>query len=311
MSPDVPSPGTALTVGSFDGVHVGHQAIVRALVRRAHAAALPAVVVTFEPHPLQILRPGSGPALLTDRLEKARYLAALGVDRLQVVAFTPEFARLEADAFVRDVLVGGLGCRELVVGEDHRFGRARAGGMSELRALAAELELALEVVPRVQIEGAPASSTRTRRAVEEGDLGLAARLLGRPYGVFARVARGAGRGAGLGVPTVNLPVRPGKQMPPVGIYACRADVGRRSYPAAVHWGPRPTFDDTLSVLEAHLLGFAGDLYGVWVEVLFLERLREVLRFGDADELATAMVEDLRRTAEIAGAGTALQIGEIR
>jgi riboflavin kinase/FMN adenylyltransferase len=305
------APGTVLTVGSFDGVHVGHQAILRALVRRARAAKRPAVVVTFEPHPLRVLRPASPPLLLTERAEKAARLSALGVDRLHVIAFTPEFARVEAPAFVRDVLVGGLGCRELVVGEDHRFGRGRAGGMTELRALALEHGLDLEVVPRVEVEGSPASSTRTRRAVAEGDLGLAFRLLGRPYGVFAPVVRGAGRGAGLGVPTVNLPVAADKQMPPVGIYACRAEVGGRTYPAAVHWGPRPTFDETPAVLEAHLLDFAGDLYGAWVEVLFLDRLRDVVRFDDAQALARAMREDLRRAAEIAHAWPALQIGETR
>jgi riboflavin kinase/FMN adenylyltransferase len=310
VSPDA-APGAVLTVGSFDGVHVGHQAIVRALVGRARATGLPAVVVTFEPHPLRVLRPASAPLLLTEGSEKAARLAALGVDRLHVIAFTPEFARLEASAFVRDVLVGGLLCRELVVGEDHRFGRARAGGMSELHVLAGQLGLGLEVVPRVEVEGAAASSTRTRRAVADGDLALAARLLGRPYAVFAPVARGAGRGVGLGVPTVNLPVTAEKQMPPVGIYACRAEVDGRSHPAAVHWGPRPTFGERQPVLEAHLLDFAGDLYGSWVEILFLERLRDVVRFDDADELASAMREDLRRTAEIAHAEAALQIRETR
>jgi riboflavin kinase/FMN adenylyltransferase len=301
--------GAVLTVGSFDGLHVGHQAIVRALVRRARAAALPAMLVTFEPHPLDVLRPGSAPALLSDPMEKAARLAALGVDRLHVLAFTPEFARIEAGGFVRDVLVRELGCRELVVGEDHRFGRGRTGGMAELRALTAELGLALEVVPRVEVDGAPVSSTRTRRAVAEGDLGLAARLLGRPYGVFARVERGAGRGAGLGVPTVNLAVPARKQMPPEAIYACRAEVGGRGYAAAAHWGPRPTFSDPTPTLEAHLLGFTGELYGEWVELLFLERLREVVRFEDGASLSRAMSEDLRRAAEIARGATALQMRE--
>lgn len=303
--------GAALTVGSFDGIHLGHQAIVRALLRRARTAGLPAAVVTFEPHPLEVLRPGSGPSLLTDRAEKTARLAALGVDRLEVLDFTPEFARVEPDEFVREVLVGDLGCRELVVGEDHRFGHARAGGMPELRALAAELGLALEVVPRVYVDGEPASSTRTRRAVAEGDLRLAARLLGHPYAVFGPVERGAGRGAALGVPTVNLRVHPRKQMPPTGIFACRAEVGAHSYAAAVHWGPRPTFEDPVPILEAHLLGFTGDLYGEWVEILFLERLREVVRFGDAGELSQAMAEDLQRTAEIADAAVTLQMDESR
>jgi riboflavin kinase/FMN adenylyltransferase len=302
---------TALTVGSFDGLHVGHQAIVRALLRRARAASLPAVVVTFEPHPLAVLRPGAGPPLLTDRAEKEVLLAASGVDRMQILRFTPEFARMEPGAFVRDVLVGALECRELVVGEDHRFGHARAGGLRELRQLAAELGLGLEIVSRVHVGGAPASSTRARAAVAEGDLELAARLLGRAYGVFAPVARGAGRGAALGVPTVNLPVDPDKLMPPHGIYACRAEVGGRSFAAAAHWGPRPTFGDDAPVLEAHLLGCEADLYGEWVALAFLERLRGVERFEDPGELARAMAEDLRRAAEIVEPLAALQMREIR
>jgi riboflavin kinase/FMN adenylyltransferase len=304
-------PRSALTVGSFDGVHLGHQAILRALVRRAHAAGLPSVVVTFEPHPMAVLRPGTGPALLTDRAEKTVRLAALGVDRVHVLRFTPEFARIEPEAFVRDLLVGELGCRQLVVGEDHRFGHARAGGMAELRKLADDFALGLEVVPPVRVEGAPASSTRTRNAIAQADLLLAEKLLGRPYGVFAPVVRGEGRGVALGVPTVNLPVDPRKQMPPAGIYACRIEIEGRLYAAAAHWGPRPTFADERPVLEAHVLGWEGDLYGAWLELGFLERLRGIVAFGTAEELARAMEEDLRRAAEVAGGGSALQVGESR
>lgn len=291
----------ALTVGSFDGVHVGHQAVIGALVRRARRADLPAVLVTFEPHPLEVLRPGHGPKLLTERTEKAALLAGHGVDRVHVLRFTPDFANLEAGPFVTDVLVGKFGCRELVVGEDHRFGRARSGGPRELDRLAAELGFGLEVVPSVEIEGAPVSSTRTRAALAAGDLERAARLLGRPYGVLAPVVHGRGRGKDLGYPTANLRLGERKQMPPEGIYACRATVGGRSLPAAAHWGGRPTFGDPAPVLEAHLLGHVGELYGRWVEIVFLERLRDVVRFAGPEELAGAMSEDVRRAAEIAGA----------
>jgi riboflavin kinase/FMN adenylyltransferase len=299
----------ALTSGSFDGIHVGHRAVLSALLRRARQSSLPAALVTFEPHPLEVLRPDRPPPLLTERAEKVARLAELGLDRLHVLRFTPEFARIEPRPFVRDVLVGRLGCRVLVVGEDHRFGHARAGGSPELRELAGELGLGLEIVPRVAVDGEPASSTRTRQAVAAGDLDLAARLLGRPYGVFGRVVRGAGRGRTLGYPTANVAVGERKQMPPEGIYACRATFGGRTLAAAVHWGGRPTFGDPARVLEAHLLGHVGDLYGEWLELAFVERLRGVVRFDGADALARAMEEDLRRTAEIAWQGPALQLGE--
>lgn len=314
----------ALAVGTFDGIHLGHRAVLHALTRRAAQASLPPTVVTFEPHPLEVLRPGSAPDLLTSRAEKIALLAELGIERVHVLRFTAEFARLEARAFVRELLVGRLGCRELVAGEDHRFGRERAGGLGELRELARELGLGLEVVPRVEVEGAPVSSTRVRHALAAGDLELAARLLGRRYGVFAQVVRGAGRGAALGFPTVNLALDARKQMPPEGIYACRATVRGGAVPAAAHWGSRPTFGEEARVLEAHLLGQGGELYGEWLDLVFLERLRDIVRFDGGEALARAMAEDLRRAAEVyverAGADSpppaargprALQLGEHR
>lgn len=299
----------ALTVGSFDGLHLGHVAVIRALVRRARDSGLPAVVVTFEPHPAELLRPDDAPGLLTSHGEKMQLLASLAVDRVHLLRFTREFAALEPREFVRDCLVARLGCRELVVGEDHRFGRHRAGGLGELRELARELDLGVEVVPRVTVDGARVSSTRVREAVAAGDLRLATRLLGRAYGVFAPVVRGAGRGAGLGFPTVNLTLDARKQMPPEGIYACRAVIGRRVFPAAAHWGGRPTFGEPDRVLEAHLVGEVGDLYGSWMELQFLERLRGIERFDGPQALVQAMTEDVERTSRIAGGSLALQSGD--
>lgn len=294
---------SALTVGSFDGLHLGHQAVLRTLLQRAGEGSLSAELVTFDPHPLEILRPGDAPPLLTPDAERLALLAGWGLNRVHVLPFTAEFARLSAREFVREILVRELGCELLVVGEDHRFGHARAGGARELVQLGRELGLGVEVVARVPVDGEPASSTRTRQAIARGDLALAERLLGRRYGAFAPVVRGAGRGTGLGVPTVNLALSRRKQMPPEGIYACRALVRGRALAAAVHWGGRPTFGEAAPVLEGHLLGYEGDLYGQWVELAFVERLRDVVRFDGAAELARAMAEDLRRTAEIA-AGTA-------
>ncbi|MFN2431665.1 MAG: riboflavin biosynthesis protein RibF [Gemmatimonadota bacterium] len=289
---------TALTVGSFDGVHRGHAAVLAALRGAADRLGLSAEVVTFEPHPLRVLRPEAAPARLASPAERALWLTEAGVDRVHVLPFTPELAALEAAPFVRDVLVGRLGCTALVVGHDHRLGRGRGGGPEELARLASELGFELQVVPPVHVDGAPVSSTRTRQAVAGGDLGLAARLLGRPYALFGPVVRGSGRGAGLGVPTANLAPAPGKQLPPEGIYACRVSADGERYPAAVHWGARPTFADATPVLEAHLIGFDGDLYGRWLELAFLEKIRDVARFGSPGDLARAMADDLRRAADV-------------
>lgn len=291
---------SAVTVGSFDGIHVGHRAVLREL-RAAAETTLPSVVVTFEPHPLSVLRPADAPPRLSDPAERALLLTDAGIDRLYVLPFTAELADLDAAAFARRVLVEKLRCRMLVAGENHRLGRDRVGGPAELRRLGAAHGFDVRIVPPVLVDGSPASSTRVRHAIGAGDLALAERLLGRPYGVFAPVVPGAGRGRQLGVPTANLAVPHSKHMPPAGIYAGRASVDGDRFPAAVHWGGVPTFGDARLGLEAHLLGFSGDLYGRWVELAFLERLRDVEAFADAETLARAMREDVRRTAQVVGA----------
>jgi riboflavin kinase/FMN adenylyltransferase len=291
-----------VTVGSFDGVHRGHLAILAALRRRAAAAGVAAEVLTFDPHPLEILRPPDAPPLLTEVAEKVDLLSAAGVDRVHVRPFTPSFASLEAGEFVRDVLAGELGASAVVVGEGHRFGRARGGGTGELRSLAAGLDVEIEVVPTLRVGGEPVSSTRIRRAVSEGRLDDAEALLGRRYGVSGVVVRGSGRGASLGVPTANVAVPRRKLLPPEGVYAARARLDGRTFAAAVHWGARPTFGEEGPVLEAHLLGWeGGPLYGRRLEVGFVERLRDVVRFETAEELAREMESDLRRAAAVAGA----------
>jgi riboflavin kinase/FMN adenylyltransferase len=288
----------ALSPGSFDGLHLGHQAVLSALLSLARDASLSAAVVTFEPHPLEVLRSDGAPALLTDRPEKNALLAELGVRRIHVLPFTREFALIEARDYIRDILVGELGCQALVVGEDHRFGRGRAAGADELRELAREFGLLFEIVPRVLVGGEPVSSTRIRQALARGDLTTAADLLGRPYGVLAPVVPGAGRGRDLGAPTINLALSAKKQMPPAGIYACRARVGNRPFAAAVHWGGRPTFGEPTPVLEAHLLDYDGDLYGEWVLLEFVAWIREVERFETIQELSQAIQEDVRRSAQV-------------
>jgi riboflavin kinase/FMN adenylyltransferase len=291
-----------VTVGTFDGVHRGHLAILEALRRRAAAAGAAADVLTFDPHPLEILRPADAPPLLTDVDEKVALLTGAGADRVHVRPFTPEFAALEAGEFVRQVLAGELGASTIVVGEGHRFGRARGGGTGELRSIAAALGLELEVVPTLRVDGEAVSSTRIRRAVAAGRLDDAEALLGRRYGVSGVVVRGSGRGASLGVPTANVAVPRRKLLPPEGVYAARARLDDRAFAAAVHWGTRPTFDEEGATLEAHLLGWdGGPLYGRRLEIAFVERLRDVVRFDTPEELAREMEADLRRAAAVAGA----------
>src|SRR5256886_2653130 len=278
--------GTVATVGTFDGIHRGHQAVLREVVRRAgQAAEGTSVLVTFDPHPLDVVNPSAAPRLLTLSDEKRVLAAALGVKRVEVVAFTPELARLGPEEFVRDVLRARFGMQELVLGYDHGFGRGRAGDVDMVRRLAREDGFAMEVVAAVKDDGQPVSSSLIRTAVAHGDLASAERGLGRAYSLRAVVERGAGRGRTIGVPTINLTSPdPRKLLPPDGVYAVRVDVGKREtgngkrYGGMMNQGPRPTFGVYARGLEIHLFDFTGDLYGATVTVEWVRRLRDTQTF---------------------------------
>lgn len=284
---------TVVTVGSFDGVHLGHQAILRRIRRRAQALEAASVLVTFDPHPLRVVRPQDAPPLLTILAEKQESLAEVGLDYAVFVPFTRAFSRYAPRQFVEEVLVRRLRAAELVIGHDHGFGRGRAGGADELARLGSEHGFTVDVVGGVEAGGSTVSSTRIRRAVAAGDMEAAAVGLGRPYALRGTVVRGLGRGRTLGFPTANLTPPPAeKLLPAEGIYAVRASVGTEIRDGLLHLGPRPTFADAPPAIELFLIDFERDIYGERVVVECLTRLREVRSFATRDELIEQMRQDL-------------------
>ena len=286
--------GDVLTLGTFDGVHLGHQAVLEEIARRATASGGRSVLVTFEPHPLEIVNPQAAPPLLTTAAEKRAVLAASPVDHVAFLPFTAALAVLPPERFVREELERRFALAELVIGYDHGFGRGRAGGVELLRRIGREDGFAVDVVPAVERDGRPVSSTQIRRAVAGGDLDTARACLGRWYSVTGEVVRGAGRGRGLGIPTLNLaPPHPRKLLPPDGVYAALVAWrgGRRG--AMLNLGPRPTFGEAVRTLEAHLFEFEGELLGETVTVEFVRRLRDVVRFASAEALTSQLDRDRR------------------
>jgi riboflavin kinase/FMN adenylyltransferase len=289
------SPGggdTIVTVGTFDGVHRGHQAVLAEIARRAGAQGLASLLVTFEPHPLEVVNPAAAPKLLTLRPEKRELLAQSEVDRLVELPFTPELARLEPEAFVRDVLRARFAMRELVLGFDHGFGRGRSGDVALLRRLGERDGFAVDVVDAVMDGGHAISSTLIRTAVAHGNLDSAARWLGRPYALQGVVERGAGRGRTIGVPTANLAAPdPRKLLPPDGVYAVRVTWRGRRFGGMMNQGPRPTFGLHARTLEVHLFDFAGELYGETITLEWVRRLRDVRAFPDRAALVAQLAAD--------------------
>ncbi len=293
-----------VTVGTFDGVHLGHRAVLAEVRRQAEMRGLRAVVVTFEPHPLRVVRPEHAPRRLTTLEEKQELLAAAGLDEVHTLPFNHELASYSPRRFVEEILIGRYGMAHLVMGYDHGIGRGRAGDVNALREIGAELGFGVDVVPALEIAGAPVSSTRIRNALAEGDVVEAARTLGRPYSLRGTVVKGAGRGKDLGYPTANIAVDdPDKLIPLEGIYAVRArGVGDRERDGVLHLGPRPTFAGEPPTIELHIFDFEGDLYGRTIEIAFCGRIREVRAFSGVAELIAAMDDDSARARALFASG---------
>ncbi len=287
------APSSVVTVGSFDGVHLGHQALIREVCRRARARQLAAVLVTFEPHPTAILAPERPVPRLTVGGERLEILAELGLDRVHVVRFDGTLATRSAEAFARDVLVSRWGVQELVVGPDAGFGRDRGGDTTTLPGLGARLGFEVTVVDPVRdANGDAISSSRIRDVVRSGALDRAATWLGRPYRLSGQVIRGAGRGGTIGIHTINLDgPAPDKVLPPDGVYAAWVEWGGGTAGAMLNQGPRPTVGDTRRSVEAHLFGFASDLYDRTVRIEWVTRLRDIRRFESLDALKRQLVQD--------------------
>ena len=288
------SRAAVVTMGTFDGVHRGHQAVLAEVTRRARAGKLASVLVTFEPHPLAVLNPAAAPKLLTLAAEKEALVQAQGIDRFVLMPFTPAVAQLDAEAFVGR-LCDEYGMHELVMGYDHGFGRGRAGDVELVERLARQRDFRMAVVDAVRDDGQPISSTLIRTAVAHGDLDSGARWLGRPYAIRGKVVRGAGRGRTIGIPTINLePPDPRKLLPPDGVYAVRVRLGAGSteqYGGMMNQGPRPTFGDQARTLEVHLFDFDGELYGETVDVEWVRRLRDVQAFPSREALVAQLERD--------------------
>ena len=294
-----PQRGSAVTIGAYDGVHLGHRHVLGLLQDMARARGLDTVVVTFDRHPASVVRPESAPLLLTDLEQKLELLDDVGIDRTVVLTFDDARAGETAQDFVNEVLVGALAARLVVVGRDFHFGHRRAGNVALLTDMGAGLGFdTVGVALEDDASGEPVSSTRIRQLVAAGDVRGAARLLGRPHQVRGQVVRGDGRGGTtLGLPTANLAVPPEIALPAEGIYACT--YGRpdgTSYRAAASYGRRPTFyaEGAQPLLEAHLIGFGGDLYGEEGQLSFVERLRGEERFDSVEALVAQMRADVER-----------------
>lgn len=287
-----------VALGTFDGVHLAHQAILGRAVARGRELGLAAVACTFDPHPVEVLQPGRAPVAISPLEERLDLIATTGIDTTVVIPFTSALAAVEPEAFVKDVLVARLSAREVVVGYNHTFGRAARGTARLLEELGGRLGFRVHVVPPYEVDGSPVSSSAIRAALQAGDVERAARLLGRPYAIRGEVVRGAGRGRSLGFPTANIePDRP--LLVKVGVYACPATVDGQTYQTVVNVGVRPTFGEDRVAVEAHVLDFSGDLYGRGVHLAFVRRLRDERRFPSVEALREqiqADVNDARRRA---------------
>ncbi|HEY9370747.1 bifunctional riboflavin kinase/FAD synthetase [Streptomyces sp.] len=294
---------SVVTIGSYDGVHRGHQLIIGRAVEKARELGVPTVVVTFDPHPSEVVRPGSHPPLLAPHHRRAELMAELGVDACLILPFTADFSKLSPADFIVKVLVDKLHARAVIEGPNFRFGHKAAGNVEFLTELGRTYDYEVEVVDLfVSGEaggGAPFSSTLTRRLVAEGDMDGAAEILGRPHRVEGVVVRGAQRGRELGYPTANVETLPHTAIPADGVYAGWLTANDERMPAAISVGTNPQFDGTERTVEAYAIDRVGlDLYGLHVAVDFLAYVRGMQKFDTIDDLLEAIADDVKRSRDL-------------
>ena len=290
-----------LTIGSYDGVHLGHQSILKQLVSGAHSAGAPAAVLAFYPHPAVVLRNRQGPYYLTSPEERAALLAEMGVDAIITHPFNSQVAGLSAQEFMTR-LKTHLGLQRLCVGHDFALGRGREGDLPRLRQLGEELGYSLNIFPEISLDGQAISSSRIRAALAEGDVSLAAGLLGRSYAVSGEIVHGDGRGRTIGIPTANLDFWRERAIPKSGVYACWAEIDGKRRQAVVNIGVRPTFisQAVQPQIEAHLLNYAADLYGKTMQLAFIAHLRDEQRFPGIEALVAQIRRDIELARELLG-----------
>ena len=287
-------PAPVVTIGNFDGVHRGHQQILKAVAQAARRCKGIAVAITFDPHPAKLLTPQMAPLLLLTLEQKLALLEAAGVDLAQVLPFTREFSRLSARNFVEQILRRALAAQVVCVGHGFRFGHGQAGDVKLLKTLAREFGLTLRIIPPVIYRGQTASSSLIRRLIVQGEVAQAARLLARPYALTGEIRVGSGRGRTLDFHTLNI-VPEQECLPARGVYVTESVLGGRAYPSATNVGVRPTFDGGPLVVESHLLDFSQTVTAGRLEVPFHQRLRDEMKFPSPDALRAQIQRDVERT----------------
>ena len=289
-----------LTLGVFDGLHLGHQLIMQTVVERAGAIGAVPTVITFEPHPRAVLHPESAPPLLQTFDQKIEALGVLGIEQTIVIHFDQAFAQIRAQDFLRDVVVDRLHAKEVYLGRGFAFGHNREGNIELLRQTSDRLGFRADEVPEVRLRGRRVSSSRIRELLQHGQVNLARGMLGRPYGVEGRVVRGAARGAGLGFPTANLQPQ-NRVIPRGGVYVTATLIDGQWRRSVTNIGSRPTFESAAkSSVETFVMNWSGDLYGDVVRVRFLHRLRDEKKFDSVDELKSQIERDVSRAQDYFG-----------
>lgn len=288
---------SVLTLGNFDGLHMGHQELVRMIIHRAKEIGALSMVVTFRPHPLKVLAPEKCPPLISIYEEKIRLFEKLGIDVLVKIPFTLEFSTMSPEDFVRDILCETLGAREIFVGYNYRFGKGREGDIRKLRALGEKYGFKVREIEQIAVDGEVVSSSKIRTLLKEGEVEHAARLLGRTYAITGIVVRGDGRGKGLGFPTANIASKH-TIIPSDGVYAVRLVVRERAYDGIANIGMRPTFSKKALAIEVHVFNFNEDIYGEDISLCFIRKIRQEKKFKGAEALVSQISADIEVAKEI-------------
>jgi riboflavin kinase/FMN adenylyltransferase len=287
----------AITIGNFDGVHMGHQALFQRVRQWAEELHGQSVVVTFDPHPLEVLFPEKAPSFITSHRQKLELIASCGIDATIVIPFDHEFARISAREFVEVILVEKIGVKAIVVGNDYRFGHSREGDIPFLKRLGEKYGFEVEIVTSIRMNDTPVSSTSIRQMIAGGNIREANKLLGRPFEVTGTVIEGRKRGVSLGFPTANIRM-PAVASPRTGVYVVQAEVDGKRYGGAANLGYNPTFGDVELSLETHLFDFNQDIYGKSITIRFIDRLRDEKRFSGPEELRAQIEKDVGKAKEI-------------
>ncbi|MDY7032165.1 MAG: bifunctional riboflavin kinase/FAD synthetase [Thermodesulfobacteriota bacterium] len=286
-----------ITIGNFDGIHLGHQEIFKEVKQRALELEGDSIVYTFEPHPLNVLNSQKTVSLITSFSEKMKLIEESGIDIVICEDFTPEYASLSASQFVEDILIKKIGIRAIFVGHDYAFGKGREGNIELLKQFGKEADFEVFVVDVINIDDGPVSSTRIRDLIQRGEVKKVARFLGRDYSISGKVGKGKSRGKGLGFPTANLESVK-KLFPKPGIYVVRVFLEDHTLQGVANIGFKPTFGDETLTIEVFILDFDKDIYGESISVCFVERLRDEKAFESSDELVRQIKEDVKRAREI-------------